>query len=110
MNFYRRFPGDYLRDTGTLTLQQHGVFCLMLDYHYSTEMPLPVGDELYLLLRATTRSEKASVDFICEKYWTLIPEGYINKKAVKEFTRAEQRRVVNSRNIRKRWQTPEIPT
>jgi len=110
MNFYRRFPGDYLRDTGTLTLQQHGAYCVMLDYHYSTEMPLPTGDALYLLLRATTKVEKAAVDFICENYWSLIPEGYINRKAVKEFTRTEKRRVVNAQNARKRWAPIEIPS
>lgn len=83
MNFYKRYPGDYLRDTPHLSLAEHGAFCLMLDYFYSNEKPLPKGRELYRLLRAFTAKERRQIDSVLDQFWTETDDGYVNEKALK---------------------------
>ena len=39
--FYKHWMGDYQRDTGDLSLVEHGAFRLLLDHYYATEKPLP---------------------------------------------------------------------
>jgi len=70
MNFYKRFIGDYGRDTGQLTLAEHGAYTLMLDSFYATEKPLPKDKKaLYRLLRAETEPEKRAVDHVATQFW-----------------------------------------
>ena len=59
MNFYKHYIGDYQRDTGHLSLAEHGAYRLMLDAFYATGKPLPADKKaLYRLLRAATAVER----------------------------------------------------
>lgn len=95
MNFVKLYIGDYLRDTGTLTLAQHGAYMLMLLEHYATEKPLPVGRELHRLLRADSKAERDAIDFIAARFWTLTETGLVNNRADKEIERASNQRAIN---------------
>jgi uncharacterized protein YdaU (DUF1376 family) len=90
MNFYRMFVGDYMADTGQLTLAEHGAYMLMLHTFYHTEKPLPEGMKLYRLLRCETKAERDAVDSVVGQYWIPTPEGLVNRKAVEELARAQQ--------------------
>ena len=39
--WFRFYPGDYLRDTQLLTPEEHGCYMLMIMHYYSTGKPLP---------------------------------------------------------------------
>ena len=106
MNFVKLYIGDYLRDTGTLTLAQHGAYMLMLLEHYATEKPLPVGRELHRLLRADSKAERDAIDFIAAKFWTLTETGLTNNRADKEIERAANQRSINQ-EIGKRGGRPK---
>jgi len=95
VNFVKLYIGDYLRDTGTLTLAQHGAYVLMLLEHYATEAPLPTGRELHRLLRADTKAEREAIDFIAGKFWQATDAGLINARAQQEIERASHQRAVN---------------
>lgn len=95
MNFVKLYIGDYLRDTGTLTLAQHGAYTLMLLEHYATEKPLPEGRELHRLLRADTKTEKDAIDSVVAKFWTRTEAGLVNKRAGREIEKAAHQRSVN---------------
>lgn len=88
MNYIKLYIGDYLRDTGTLTLAQHGAYALMLLEHYASEQPLPDGRELHRLLRADSKAEREAIDYVLARFWTRTEAGYINNRASKEFARA----------------------
>ncbi len=75
MNFYKHFIGDYARDTGHLTLVEHGVYRLMLDHFYGTCRPLHSDKKaLYRLLRAENEAERKAVDSISLCFWRPVPE------------------------------------
>ncbi len=74
MNFYKRFIGDYNRDTAHLSLSEHGAFALMLGLFYATEKPLPDDLRLlYRLLRAEKADKKRAVHLIAREFWTPAP-------------------------------------
>jgi uncharacterized protein YdaU (DUF1376 family) len=89
--YYRWFPGDYLRDTGTLSLIEHGAYRLLLDHYYSESGN--ISDEkprLYRLCRATTPEEQQAVDFIVRKYFTIKNGLLTNNRADRELLEREQ--------------------
>jgi uncharacterized protein YdaU (DUF1376 family) len=70
LNYYRRYVGDYARDTMSLSLTEHGAYALLLDAYYADEHPLPAKvDMLYRICRATTALEKAAVRAVAEKFF-----------------------------------------
>ncbi len=84
--YYRFFPGDYLRDTGDLTLVEHGAYMILL-HHYYTQEWLPADKQkLYRICRAFTEEERKSIDSVVSRYFTENGNGHIvNKKAEKEI-------------------------
>lgn len=86
MNYYRRYVGDYLRDTARLSLLDHGAYNLLLDYYYADERPLPSDrNELYLMVRAMTPADRKSVDKILGLYFTLDDDGFHQKRVDHEI-------------------------
>lgn len=89
--------GDYQRDTGALSITEHGVYFLMLQYHYATEKPLPKGRDLYRLLRCESKADRAAVDAVTAVFWVEAPEGWVNKRSLEEMTKASDQAETNRR-------------
>lgn len=85
MNFYRRFPGDYLRDTTALTLQQHGIYTLLLDYQYSTERHITDLKEACRIVHARTPLARRDTEYVLVRHFVFSPDGWINKRFEKEL-------------------------
>lgn len=86
MNYYRRYSGDYLRDTARLSLAEHGAYCLLLDYYYSDEQPLPIDKhECYMLVRAVKREDQRAVDKVLDLYFELRADGYHQARVDREI-------------------------
>ena len=96
MNFMKLYIGDYMRDTGMLSVTEHGAYLLMLMNHYATGRPLPVGRELHRLLRAETKVDRDAIDRIATRFWTVDASGgLVNKRAEVEIEKANHQRDVN---------------
>lgn len=106
MNFFKLYIGDYQRDTGALSLLEHGAYMVMLQHFYATEKPLPVGRELYRLLRCETKADRQAVDSVVDKFWQIVDDGLINLRSQEEIAKAEHQRTVN-REIGKRGGRPK---
>jgi uncharacterized protein YdaU (DUF1376 family) len=114
LNYYPHHLGDYAKDTGHLSLAEHGSYRLLLDHYYSTENPLP-GDleKLCRICRATTKSERAAVAFVVEHFFTLVEGVYRNERCETEIAKSYAIREKNAKNGLKGGrpkQTPEKPT
>lgn len=89
MNFYKRYLGDYARDTGHLSPLEHGMYNLLLDHFYATEKPLPSDRvPLYRIARARTPSERTAVESIVDQFWKLDGSGLVNSRAQVEMKNA----------------------
>ena len=91
MNYYRRYVGDYMRDTASLSIAEHGAYNLLLDYAYATERPIPSDrDEVLRLLRAFTAEERKAVDKVLSRFWVLGEDGYRNPRVDEELAKASK--------------------
>lgn len=109
MNYYRRYCGDYLRDTADLTLAEHGVYALLLDLYYSVGHPIPSPiATLCRICRADSEAEKAAVESVANRFFPLNGDGLRhNKRADIELgiaTKAlDKMRAAGVVGARKRW-------
>lgn len=95
MNYYRRYCGDYARDTGHLTLEEHGAFTILLDHQYATEKPLPEDfPSLFRICRAYSKSEKESVRKVVDNFFPKCNGGRGNKRAIKQIPK--ERKAIDS--------------
>lgn len=83
--YYLWFPGDYHRDTGDLSLLEHGAYRVMLDYYYSNETLPSDRMRLYRLCRASTKDEQHAVDVIADRFFVQNGNGLKNKRADAEI-------------------------
>jgi uncharacterized protein YdaU (DUF1376 family) len=92
MNFYRRFVGDWLRDTTSLSMMQDGAYSRLVDVHFATEKGLPLDKKMvYRMARAVSRSERRAVDFVLKKFFQRGPGGYTQKRVLEEINYATAR-------------------
>ena len=70
MHYYQHHIGDYRRDTGHLSLLEHGVYRQLLDMYYLAELPIPEETEVVCRrLSARTDAEKTAVQTILNEYF-----------------------------------------
>ncbi len=97
MNFYRRFIGDYSRDTGHLSLAHHGAYTLLLDAYYATEKPLPIDYvALYRIARAHGPAEQRAVREVADEFFPVSDGARRNKRADRQLP-DEQARIQTAR-------------
>ena len=85
MHFYKRNIGDYAKKTGRLTFIQHGAYTLLMDACYDRER-FPTLDEAYEWTWAISDEEKAAVEFVLNRYFTLEDGRYIQNRIQEEVT------------------------
>jgi uncharacterized protein YdaU (DUF1376 family) len=93
LNYYRRYVGDYLRDTARLSMLEHGAYNLLLDHYYAEELPIPLDmGEVYTMVRAMTPVDRKAVDKVLAKYFSRQADGFHNARADKEIATSKQAR------------------
>lgn len=108
MNYYRRYIGDYGRDTTLLSLAEHGAYALLLDHYYASEEPLPADrEDVYRVARAVKPDERKAVDRVLAKYFTEEPDGFHNSRADAELDRAQPAIEAAKRNGSKGGRPPK---
>ena len=100
MNFYRRFPGDYLIDTVDLRLVDHGAYTLLLDWQYANERQIANLRHAFDISRAESRQERDAVRRIYKDHF---PNGW-NPRVKEELSRAESRRQHAKTAANARWE------
>lgn len=80
--------GAYGIKTAGLNLAARGAYDALLDYYYTKERPLPKDKrELYRIVRAFERWERAAVDSVLAKFFSLTDAGYTNPRAEEELAK-----------------------
>jgi uncharacterized protein YdaU (DUF1376 family) len=99
MKYYRRYAGDYLRDTLNLTWLQDCAYTRLLDHQYSTEQKINSLEDAQRIARASALEEKEAVEFIFVRYF---PDG-VNPRLEHEIRYAESRRTHAQSAAKTRW-------
>ncbi len=89
MNYYQRHIGDYAKDTGHLSMLEHGAYTILLDRYYSTETGIP-EDQAYRVCRARTLPEKQAVDVVLSEFFHLVDGKWTNRRADEEIARMRE--------------------
>jgi uncharacterized protein YdaU (DUF1376 family) len=101
------YPGDYIRDTSDLSLNQHGAFVKLLFFYYSTGNPLPSDKRaLYRIAGAQDEDERAAVDFVMSRFFVLRDGVYHQDRADRELAKRNEHHERLSNAGRKRWHKP----
>ena len=97
--YYPFYVGDYLRDTGDLSLLEHGAYHIML-HHYYTMGGLPADrQKLYRICRAFTPDEQKAIDDITKRYFSENGDGNIKNRKAEEVL-AERKEFVQKQSAR----------
>lgn len=87
--YYKRFPGDYLRDTVHLSAIEDGMYGRLLDAFYTSEKPLPLERKtLFALVRARTADERRAVESVLRQFFKKTARGFTNSRAIREIKKA----------------------
>lgn len=97
MNRYDRYPGDYLRDTLTLTMAQDGAYTRLIDFYYSSELPIPVSDAM-AAARCRNNDDEAVTQWVLARFFTLTALGYRHERIENEIQKARPRIVAAKLN------------
>ncbi|SPD47492.1 protein of unknown function [Cupriavidus neocaledonicus] len=102
MNFYKRYTGDYARDTVHLSMVEDGAYNRLMDFYYSTEKPLPADRKaVYRIARATDKAEQKAVDSVLSEFFQDTGEGFRHKRIDAEIEKAKPKVDANRENGKK---------
>lgn len=90
MNRYDRYPGDYLRDTLTLTAAQDGMYGRLMDYYYTTEKPIP-ADDVESVTRCRNDEDRSITQWVLSRFFVLTPLGWQHGRIEREIEKARPR-------------------
>lgn len=102
MNYYKRHLGDYAKDTRHLSLAEHGAFCLLLDYYYATERPIP-DDRCERIANAYADAERQAVRNVLREFFVETPDGWRNSKADAVIGEAQAKSLKAKESADSRW-------
>jgi len=99
--YYQHHIGDYRRDTGHLTLLEHGIYRQLLDHYYITEKPLDANAMRLVCVRTTDECDayaRVLADFFIER------DGvYFHKRCDYEIAKFKGKASKASSSAKARW-------
>ena len=102
MQWFKFYPGDFGRDTASLSLAEKGAYMALMSAYYAEEKPLPSKPEkLYRIAGAHTPDEKKAVMSVID-YFYLEDGAYRHKRIDAEISKAAKRAQQNRVNAARR--------
>lgn len=81
MHYYQRNIGSYQKKTQSLSLMEHGAYCLLIDNYFATQSPLPLDrQEIYRICRAVSSAERKAVNAVVAKFFTECDDGFHHER------------------------------
>lgn len=102
MHYYQFNIGDYRRDTQHLTPLEHGVYRLLLDQYYLTEIPLD-ANALRLLCIRSADDVRIAENILKEFFIEQQPGQFVHKRAMAEIEKYRDKSVKATESAKKRW-------
>lgn len=103
MNFYKHHLGDYEAATAHLSWDEDCAYSRLMRVYYRREKALPDDvKEIYRLVRAASKSQRAAVDRVLDEFFTRGPDGWHNKRCDEEIAAYQAQADTNRRIARER--------
>lgn len=80
VNYYKRHLGDYAKHTSHLTVVEHGLYNLFLDWYYVNEKPIPPD-----LIGRLARGYEVEARAVLMEFFTLSDDGWRSSRADEEI-------------------------
>lgn len=80
MHYYQHNIGDYARDTGHLSVIEHGVYRLLLDWCYLNEKPITTEQAIRI-----ARGYQLETQSVLSEFFHLESDGWTHKRVIKEI-------------------------
>jgi uncharacterized protein YdaU (DUF1376 family) len=100
--YYQHHIGDYRRDTGHLSLLEHGIYRQLLDLYYITEKPLDKTAAMRLICVRNTDE--------CEAYYRVLTDFFqeidgsiVHKRCDYEIVKFKDKSEKATKSIKTRW-------
>lgn len=104
MHYYSHNIGDYRRDTGHLTMLEHGAYRQLLDTYYLGEKPLSANHaELMRTHCARSAEEVQAIENVLKDFFVATPDGYIHKRCDVEIESFHAKSNSASESAKARW-------
>lgn len=104
MNFYKFHLGDYYKKANHLSMLEDGAYRRLMDAVYLREGPLPSDkDQIYRLVKAFTKAEKAAVDSVLTEFFIDSGAGYTNARCDEELQSVRIKSAKASQSASTRW-------
>lgn len=99
MHHYTHHIGDYRRDTGHLSLLEHGIYRQLLDTYYLDERPIPNSfPSVCRRLSAKSEIEQAAVKAVVKEFFTLLDGEWHHSRCDRVIQGYQHIQKVNSSN------------
>ena len=111
MHYYPFNIGDYRRDTGHLSLLEHGIYRSLLDTYYLDESPL-CGDDATLMRTHCIRTEEEVLAFqnVLKDFFRSVKKGYIHKGCEENISKYRAKSDKARASAKARWDANAMRT
>jgi uncharacterized protein YdaU (DUF1376 family) len=93
MHYYQHNIGDYARDTGHLTILEHGVYRLLLDWCYLNEKPITTEQAIRV-----SRGNPTETQSVLSEFFLLVSDGWMHKRIAIELEAYHAKAEKNRKN------------
>ena len=104
MHYYQFNIGDYRRQTGHLSLLEHGIYRSLLDTYYLTESPL--CSDIAKLMRShsiRTDEEKQALEHVLSDFFVLTDDGYEQNTCNEAISKYREKSEKARNSAKARW-------
>jgi uncharacterized protein YdaU (DUF1376 family) len=93
MHYYQHNIGDYARDTGHLSVLEHGIYRLLLDWCYLNEKPLPTEQAMRV-----GRGNPTETQSVLSEFFQHTDAGWEHRRVMAEVAAYHAKATVNRQN------------
>jgi uncharacterized protein YdaU (DUF1376 family) len=96
VHYYQFNIGDYARDTGHLTVLEHGIYRLLLDWVYLNEKPITTEQAIRV-----SRGNPTETQSVLSEFFSQVSDGWMHKRVSDEIAHYHAKAEVNRQNGQK---------
>jgi uncharacterized protein YdaU (DUF1376 family) len=111
MHYYQFNIGDYRRDTGHLSLLEHGIYRSLLDTYYLNESPLCEDNAILMRTHCIrTSDEEKAFKNVLNDFFILTKKGYSHKKCSDQIKKYNNKSEKARLSAKVRWDAKAMRT